>query len=298
MSHVAHTIKQYSAFSVCFLAMRQITVGQAVYTDIDPDLMLDVSNETAVVDMDNNGNYDFAFIKFSFDFSTYSSIYSSHFEAIDAGPQSPNNAIAALTHVVSPSYGGFTIYLPFALAEGVLIYDELAFNNNGYQRMAYRYTTVNGFYFPYGGFWYPEVVDHYLGVRFVDTSDCLHYGWIRCDVLENGTKLTIKDYAYETKCDTGIPAGDIIGDTSVSVNEFNELNGVIYAFNSNVYITLNELPTNCRARITDMTGKEIYKGSLMSNFNVISLLNNPKGVYLVETYSNMHQLAVKKVLID
>lgn len=298
MSSIPNTIKQYSAFSACFLVLQHIADGQAIYTDVDPDIIIDGDGEYAGIDMDNNGTIEFAFVNRTGSFSTYPSYYLSYYEVINVGPQLPSNEIAGQIHIISPSYGGFWIYLPFALEESEVIYSDLQFYNEGYQVMAYRYTTVNGFYFPYGGFWYPEVVDHYLGVRFVDTSDCLHYGWIRCDVVENGRKLIIKDYAYETKCDTGIPAGDMIGDTSVSVNEINQLNGAIYAFNSIVYITLNELPSNCSARITDMTGVVVYEGSLMSNLNVISLLNNPKGVYLVETYSNMYQLAIKKVFID
>jgi hypothetical protein len=94
-------LTQYSALSACFLALNSSSRGQAIYTDIDPDFVLDNNWETAGVDMNNDGIVDFGFLNRSFDFSTYYSYYSSHLNALYAGPQSPNNEIAALTHVIS-----------------------------------------------------------------------------------------------------------------------------------------------------------------------------------------------------
>ncbi len=288
---------QYSAFSACFLALQQNARAQAVYSDIDPDIVLDENWESFGLDMNNDGIIDFGFLNRSFNFLTYYSNYSSRFEALYVGPQSPLNEIAALTHVISPSYGGFTVYFPFAIVSNETIDDGLGFHNNGYQTLAYRYATPDGFYFPYGGLWYPEVLDHFLGVRFIDTANCLHYGWIRCDVKEDGRVLVIKDYAYETKCETGIAAGDIIGDTSVSISEIPPLNGNIYSNGCDVFIQLYDIPNQCKVHIIDINGQEIYTSTIYSSTTSVCMINKPVGIYFVELFSGNQRIALKKISI-
>jgi len=282
---------EYSVISACFLAVQKDGKAQAVYTNVDPDVVLDSEWETAGIDMNNDGIYDFAFLNRSFDFYTEYSSYTSHFEAIDAGPQSPNNAIAALTHVISPSYGGFTVYFPFALNESEMINDSLIFHNEGYQRMAYLYIDKSGFYFPKGGFWYPEVLDHYIGVRFIDTADCQHYGWIRCDVKDEGRTLVIKDYAYETKCDVGILAGDTIGDTTtvdIVGSGQGQLAAEVYSFENTIYVKLNELMNDVEIHVYDVTGKEVYFGEINNQFTVLRLPQSA-GVYFIKIVSGNNQ---------
>ena len=290
---------QYSALSACFLALHQNARGQAVYTDMDPDIVLDSDNESAGIDMDISGTNDFAFINRTGSFSTYSSNYVSFFEVINVGPLSPNNSIAGQIHIISPSYGGSWIYLPYALAEGSLLNNNLLFYNEGYQVMAYRYIQADGDYFPKGGIWYPEVLDHFLGVRFIDTSDCLHYGWIRCDIKDNGRTLVIKDYAYEIKCNTGILAGDTIGDTStVNLEEINLLNVNIYSFNSDVFIQFQEISENYSFQILNLSGAKISSGILSGKNSIIYMSIKPKGYYFVEIYKGRQTFVTKKIFIN
>ena len=283
---------QYSVISACFLAVQKDSEAQAVYTDVDPDIILDSDNESAGIDMNNDEVFDFAFINRTGWFYTSSLFYISYFEVINAGPQSPNNEMAGQIHVISPSYGGSSIYLPYALAYGSLINSDLEFYNEGYQVMAYRYIQTDGDYFPYGGYWYPEVFDRYLGVYFKDTADCYHYGWIRCDVKDNGRTLVIKDYAYEIKCDTGIKAGDVIGDTSVTVEEINTIDAVVYSFDNTIYINLNELYDDVKVSVVDITGKEIYSNSIIKQFTEIPLTQST-GIYFVKIISGNNQFTKK-----
>jgi len=288
---------QYSAISACFLALHNDVKGQAVYTDIDPDIILDSDNESAGVDMDNDGIFDFAFLNTSASFYTSSSFYLSYFEGLWGGPEIFGNEIAAKLKVISPSYGGFTVYWPYALLEGANINEDLSFQYWGFQRMAYRYIQTDGDYFPKGGFWYPEVFDRYLGVYFKDTADCYHYGWIRCDVTDEGRTLVIKDYAYETKCDTGIKAGDVIGDTTtVDITELNTLNANVYSFDNSIYIILSELIEDAEIHVYDLTGKNIYSSVLTTQSAQIEL-NEAKGVYFVEIVAEEKKFA-KKIFVN
>ena len=291
-------LTQYSALSACFLALNSSSIGQAVYTDIDPDIVLDNNWETAGVDMNNDGIVDFGFLNRSFDFSTYYSYYSSHLNALYAGPQSPNNEIAALTHVISPSYGGFTVYFPFALNVGDLVEENLIFHNEGYQTLAYRYIDKSGFYFPKGGIWYPEVLDHYLGVRFYDSLDCLHYGWIRCDVLENGGKLIVKDYAFENKCNTGIMAGDTIGDTStVEIAELDLIAPTIYSYSGTICINIDKQLLGANFSVVSFEGKVVssnYLNELNNKFNSIAV----NGTYIIPVNKGFFSFSKQIILIQ
>jgi hypothetical protein len=120
-----------------------------------------------------------------------------------------------------------------------------------------------------GGNWFPEVLDHYLGVRFIDTAGLNHYGWIRCDVKDEGRTLIIKDYAYELQPDSSIVAGqydsiytpDTIDDSTI-VDVFNlQINDIfIYSFDSKIYIHfLNEITEPAQVTVYDITGKEVYR---------------------------------------
>ncbi|MBK7443838.1 MAG: hypothetical protein IPI65_20630 [Bacteroidetes bacterium] len=72
--------------------------------------------------------------------------------------------------------------------------------------------------------------------------------------------LIIFDYAYESKCETGILAGDTIGDTSgVSISELNIFK--IYSFNNNIYVNIPNYQ-NTQITVYDITGNKIYNKSL------------------------------------
>ena len=63
---------QYSAMALCFLSITKEAQPQAVYTDIDPDLVIDIDGEIANIDMNNDGVFDFGFLnsmdtEFTFD---------------------------------------------------------------------------------------------------------------------------------------------------------------------------------------------------------------------------------------
>jgi hypothetical protein len=63
----------------------------------------------------------------------------------------------------------------------------------------------------YGGYWLGDVVNKFLGIRFQIGQET-HYGWARLDVqlgpLGKGIGVKLTGYAYETRPDTAIRAGD------------------------------------------------------------------------------------------
>jgi len=288
---------QYSAMAISFLFLKEAD-AEAVYTNIDPDTILNDNLEVIRIDIDNNGSYDFAFLKFTGTGYTYWSEEYLYFYYMHASPQITGNAIAGLKSVIDPSYGGFTLYYPYALLEGDLINEELDFQNDFYQILAARALNEDGLAVEIRGKWYPEKLDHFLGVRFLDEVGCNHYGWIRCDVKSKGDTLIIKDYAFESKCDVGILAGDTLGDTTTVAIVENTLSGVtVYSFNSDVFVNIESLRDNYQIVITDLNGKIIYNNILIETTNKIILDDYSIGYYFVKIVTGNKQFT-KKIFIN
>mgnify|MGYP000110481943 CR=1 FL=1 len=290
---------EYASMAACVLSVK--TLGaQAIYTDLDPDMVVEMDPEVLNIDMNGDGILDFAFLNeiYTTETSVWS-FYYSYFERIWAGPKNPNNAIAGSLNQFTLSYGGLsTYYYPYSLPENAPINGALEFQNDGYQMMAFRTFKQFGTNWNNGGNWYPEITDHYLGVRFLDTLGCNHYGWIRCDVLEEGRVLVVKDYAYETKCDTGILAGDTIGDTTVIVNIENNLleKAKIWSESNNVHIQLlaESLPIECE--IFNLAGQFIYRKSITKTSTFINFSKESKSIYIV-SLTNIYGQKVKRKII-
>ena len=190
----------------------------------------------------------------------------------------------------------------------------LQFNNWINQRMAFRtYSSFTLLGVPYyitnvGGNWYPEFTDHYLGIKFLDMDNKNHFGWIRCDVLEEGRVLVIKDYAYESKPNVSIKAGDTIGDTTVRAEkeapvfnvaiEQSNLEGInMYAFNSDLFVNFAENNGGYLLKIYTLTGQIVYSKTIMELRSIIAMKEYTKGYYLIELTNETGRFT-KKVFIN
>ena len=291
MKYSRKKLIQYSTFAIVFIR-GQNGFSQGVYTDLDPDVVLDSHFEAELIDMDSNGFVDFLLINWSYETFTYYGDLDFQ-QRIWIGPNTSNNSVAAAT----VSFGSGVIAYAYALSQSNLIDNSLPFKNVMLQRLAFRTYFVDVSLTDEGGYWYPEMLDHYLGVRFFDGENCLHYGWIRCDVMDEGRTLIVKDYAYETKCDIGILAGDTIGDTTtVGIAVLNTLNAIVYSFENTIYINLNELISGLEIHVYDLTGKEVYSDKLVNQYTEIALIV-PRGTYFVELISEEKKYT-KKVFIN
>ncbi|MBP8915254.1 MAG: T9SS type A sorting domain-containing protein [Chitinophagales bacterium] len=291
-------IKEYSAFAASFLLIQNDVAAEVIYGDIIPDTLIKADWESFDLDLNEDGVSDFRFLKRSLSFTdgnTASYYFINHFSAQYFGPLIFGNLVAGNLHVVFPSYGGFTVYFPYALAPGVLIdQDNLEFQTAGVQTLAYRYRGENSTYFPHGGNWYPEVSDHYVGLYFKDTADCYHYGWVRLDVGDLARELVIKDFAYETECDHPIVAGDTI--SYVEIKDENNLDAIVYSFDNTIYVKLNEHLNDAQLFFVDITGNEIYSNSLHT-ISSSFVIDQPSGIYIVRIFSNEKSYS-KKVYIN
>ena len=303
MTSRKNTLLHYASMAACVLSAKTLA-AQAVYTDLDPDVVVEMDPEILNIDMNSDGVLDFAFMNEIYTIFTFDSEPQSYRERIWAGPKNPDNAVAGSLNQFTLSYGGLsTYYYPFALAYNSPINESLEFQNAGYQRMASRNFTFNfpslGWGTETGGNWYPEITNYYLGVRFLDTAGCNHYGWIRCDVLEEGRVLIVKDYAYETKCDTSILAGDTIGDTTVIVDIETPIieHYSIWTSGFTIHVLAEniELPVYCE--ILNIQGHKVYESKINHLYSEIDLHQSNTGIYFVQLTDKKGMAIVKKIIL-
>lgn len=299
----ANKLLQYSKLSAVFILLKSNELSsEVIYTDVDPDIELTDGSSTFYIDLNNDLIQDFHFFV---RYASYGGYYTSG--GINYIPEHHNYKIRVFTDGISFTgnslagtlfeYGttssiGYKA-LPYAIAINSLINSSVNFVGWHSQTMAYSTESFGFTYF--GGNWYPEVLDHYLGVRFMDSDENTHYGWIRCDVKDEGRTLVIKDFAYETEPDYPIIAGDTTHYVGINSLE-NTIEATVYSFSKDIYI-LTETFQNTEVVVYGITGKQIINDILQSKNESISMTNYPSGVYLV-TLLNDGKRYDKKVFIE
>lgn len=194
-------LANYSAMAGAFVLLNENAGAQIIYHDIDPDTILSVDDDIYYLDMDMDGEFNFYLYKQSFSAITEYGIATA--VTIGIVGYSANDDIAArygLTSLNSTHTTSF--FAPYAFYEGELINNALEFH--GGSDMAHlqdSYAAGGGW-----GYWFPDTEDKYLGVRFKGVDEEIHYGWIRCSVVDDYV-LIIKDYAYNSTPDAPVYAG-------------------------------------------------------------------------------------------
>ena len=278
-------LKQYSALTSSVIAIAGIANAQIIYTDVNPDkeiLGTQGSPGGALIDMDNNGSYEFVLAVFeSFTLSNGEKV-----NAAQAGLYADNGAgIMGTTSFIA----NHPFYNPSALQQNETIDANQNFRDyfGIYGTLIWMYLDGNGTL----GQW-NDITDHYMGVRFKDGSGATHYGWVRMDVFKDPAKIVLKDYAYEASADQPILAGN--GLTPVA--PVSGKNGfVIFSFEKEIFIqSPMDDHQSMKISVLDMMGKEILNETSASNNIRLSLKNAPSGMYIVNVIKN-GTLSTKKI---
>jgi len=301
--HLNKHLSAYAASASCFLLIQQKVDAQVVYMDIDPDSILDEKYDFAELDMDNNGSGDFQFLNNSGTFYTLSFGTYRLVEEILVGPAIAENYIAGISFYFNTGYDYFIFHYPYAFTSGELISNALQWQNNNIQFLALRTYCEDGglcgggFYAYWDNPDLPEssVLDHYLGVRFIDDAGQNHYGWIRCDVKDEGRTLVIKDYAYELQPDHPIVAGSTEHYVSIAENAFNESLSA-YSFNKSIYIYLKDF-AHAEVLIADIQGKVLITKMMNAENELIEMTTYPTGIYFATVIAGDKQFT-KKLFIN
>ena len=147
MQDYSKKLLQYSTFAIAFIRTEN-SFSQAVYTDLEPDVVLDSHFEAELIDMDSNGFVDFLLINWSYETFTYYGDLDFQ-QRIWIGPNTSNNSVAAAT----VSFGSGVIAYAYALSQSNLIDNSLPFKNVMLQRLAFRTYFVDVSLTDEGGYW-------------------------------------------------------------------------------------------------------------------------------------------------
>lgn len=66
MKHKEFSLQKYSVMAGVFIIMQNNSIAEVIYTDIEPDIILDEGGEAAELDMNDDGISDFSFITIRF----------------------------------------------------------------------------------------------------------------------------------------------------------------------------------------------------------------------------------------
>ncbi len=292
-------LTQYTLLSSSFLAAHSAN-ADVVYTDVNPDITLTEFNSEISIDMDHNGVDDFTFKNWNKDLTMYNS-YMEPRAYLDLFVQWVGPAVEGLNRIAGETsfhylynVGVFVYYYPYAMQSGDLISPELNFYPNHYlQSMAKKaYTASDDTPRFYGsaGYWAPGVDEKFLAVYFADADELMHYGWIRCSIIDTAAGIIIHDYAYEDSPETPIIAGATFSDNSIVDNATYTL----YAYNSILFIYLNtDTVRNMHVDVYDLQGKLVHEQELSQHFSQIPL-DLPSAAYIARIRKGpIQQYAIK-----
>ncbi len=296
-------LASYSVFSASFILIRGTATAEVIYTDIDPDLILSGPSDIYFMDINNNGSDELRICNFSGIYYNYTNFSFRSKHVIFLSVLEPSVSVAGLQHWTY--YSGKAYYASALEAGNLIDENERWYNasegNDEFRMAALTFTNIGagtGIDSCNNCYWYseskPETVNGFLAVKFKIGVD-VHYGWIRCDVLDEGRTLIIKDYAFEDEPDNPIVAGDTTHYVSLN-NIVNTIDATVYSFGMDIYI-LTETFQNTEVIIYDLNGKHIISEVLQSKSESISMTNYPAGIYFV-TLLNDGKRFDKKVFIE
>lgn len=294
-------LSAYASLSGYFLSGFQSSEAQVVYIDIDPDMIIDEPGSSQELDMDGNGIADFSFLFSSFTF--YSPGHNSYRNRIDilVKPLNSLNALAGTSDYHGTFSGGAWWYYPYALAYNSKIGASDLWQTNDEQILAL--VTIDSddgiVHYAPDADWFnsniEETIDHYLGVRFIDSENMSHYGWVRCDVIDSGKTLILKDYGFNNFPENGIYAGTLI---TTILSEEENMNWNIFAVNNTLYInTQMSLDKVTYLNVFNSAGSLVFNSLLTETNFSVNLEGYALGIYVVEVKSESSKIH-KKIVIN
>lgn len=185
-------VLKYSAMASAFLATGAVN-SQIIYTDVNPDQVVDQASGPFMLDLDGDATNDAGF-QVQFASGTYASVINySGFYALASAANGMVNATGTNSYAAMLSSGS-------AISAG-----NMGTGSTGMLGAVVNYTGAASGQIAAGNFLGNS--DGFLGIAF-DISGATHYGWVRLDVDAGATTITIKDHAYNTVADAPLNAGE------------------------------------------------------------------------------------------
>jgi hypothetical protein len=213
-------IARFTAIAGAVLATGTVD-SQIIYTDVNPDIIVDTINGPHSLDFNNDAIID-ATLSVIHAVSTSSSSSSSYTVEGNVAIVGLAPGAGVLQIPTATGSGTSTTMAAAALNNGDLINSAAVFGATASSSALAINALITGtsssvpFSYPivYGNFL--GVTDKFLGVKFLIGTNT-HYGWARLDVTAGADTIRLKDYAYNVETDSPILAGQTLGLDAISV---------------------------------------------------------------------------------
>jgi hypothetical protein len=271
----------YSAAAGALLAVGQDAEAQIAYTDVDPDSVVVApeveSQDIFAIDMNNDGITDVTIVAGDGDWYYSMESYSYHWKSIRALNGTGGSVAVQSTYLAGWSNPGPTFYLAKRFDQDAIIGPDESFMTSSWSIQLGFVGESSGSTYN-SGLWNDGETDKYLGIRFsLDDGVSYHYGWVRLDVAEDHSQVTVKDYAYQTKADLPIVAGATVN-TSVRNGLANDLGVNISSYQNKIVISDLEID-HATADVYNVAGQLLHTVQVEKGRNEVPVDN--KGLYIV-----------------
>lgn len=263
-------LMQYAISAAAFLATGTID-AEVVYVDVDPDNTIGGEGGVMLIDINDDGVNDFKFTIYSYSGAfTYSGITISYGVKVAAANALVDNEFLGTLQ----STMGYTFnYIPIVSAG-----EEINSTQNfvtGTGSLAVSVTLFGAPYYSVGNWGGAEM--SFLGFRLVQDGSN-NYGWMRLSVSDDGSSITLHDYAYQTNAEQGISAGQLVG-----VDDVPEMEGIsLYSFGKQMNLVLTgEVNNQLTIEIYSLDGKIVKQLSNSGNTQTVDCSDLVNGNYIV-----------------
>jgi len=246
-------LRSYAALAGATLASVPV-FGQVIYTDVDPDEVLNGDNFIYHLDLNNDGTEDFSIVNII-----------SSFLAEVAIDMETSNAVAGTMGTIM----GSDVFFAYAMSTNE-IGPSLNWLADSFAELFAEIFTEQY------GLW-DDVENKFAGLRLMVDGET-HYGWVRLDV-SNTPHTTVKDYAYNATPDMPITPDF----EAVSTPEIALANIFVSENMLNIHL-INEEHTI--AIITNMLGEQVYMNECRAVHETIDVNGFTPGLYVVSVNQN------------
>jgi hypothetical protein len=267
----------YSAAATAFLAGAVGAEGQVVYTDVDPDEVLN-TGETFSLDLNNDGQVDFLIN------NRQETLPSFFYVSADNHPDA-RITFANIEPQEANSIGGQWPYLFYAyqLPVDYLIGYDLNFQNLPahlfYKMQAISYPAAGSSYVAVDeGNFLPDSTG--FAPLILQLSGETHFGWVRLEVSST-QQVTIKDYAYEETIEEPILTFDSTAVVPVQI-DLAALEPTIFSYGQQIFIDMDGIADSGAFEVLDLQGRKLESGILSGQGVQNFPMQHPSGVYLIK----------------
>jgi len=275
----------YSAAAGAIIALGQKADAQVIYTDVDPDVILDAAvdeEEIYELDINNDGTIDV----------DIKNVKSAWYNYGFVNPRPGGGVVTSFLFYACDTWSS-TYHIALKFEEGDVIDSELNFLTSTQASMGWA-AVYAGNGCTTGQFHEESENGKYLGIRItLDEGETYHYGWVRVEVDSIYSKVTVLDYAYEQTPDLGIEAGASSG-TPV---EDQLLDMRVRIYSAQNLIILEDLKHDrAEAEVFNLAGQLVNSVSVQRGRNEIPVETN--GLYFVRLKVGNEVVGSNKVLVN